>query len=55
MPPYSAVPATTRDPCRVSVKNSDEIAARPEANPIADSDSSRSAIADWNASTVGLP
>ena len=54
-PPYSAVPATTRDPFCVTVKKSEEIAASPEANPIADSDSSRSAIADWNASTVGLP
>ena len=31
------------------------LAAIPEANPIADSVSSRSAIADWNASIVGFP
>ena len=40
--------APSRDHARpfcVTVKNSEEIAASPEANPFADSDSSRSAIA----------
>jgi hypothetical protein len=49
------VPATIRDPALATVRRSEEMAAIPEANPIADSASSRSAIADWNASTVGFP
>ena len=49
------MPATIREPALATVRKSDEMAAMPEANPIADSASSRSAIADWNASTVGFP